>query len=263
MSWGSPDLSVKVGDARWFVECYTYQKSFGLVAFLRELLLKIDHPDCDVDISRSLCVPFTLPSGKDRTQFLDEILSPFLDSSYLKNVKEEAKRKGPKVLYEDPCSSLRVYVKGSSVDENFNDALGLSVLDPETGDPAAYLRVAIREAFCAKRYKNKLNECHPNLLAVNFLLSDDWHASGMLSLARLESVTLPEIEPNIDALAVSGFGIDKPLTSESLKVAIRSDDVDRKHLDHLAVEYESGPKIQESGALHPEFINWLIGGSEG
>ena len=62
-----PDLSVKVGAERWYVECYTPRKSFGLLRFIEELLRKLDS---DIRISYDLCLPFQLPQNTDRDRFL-------------------------------------------------------------------------------------------------------------------------------------------------------------------------------------------------
>ncbi len=82
-----PDLSVKVGGVRWFVECYVYRKSFGLLRFVEEVLQKIDPAIC---ISYDLCLTFTLPQNTDRNKFLDNILTPFLNSGYVDKAKAGA-----------------------------------------------------------------------------------------------------------------------------------------------------------------------------
>ena len=93
-----PDLSVKVGNKRWYVECYVPRKSFGLLRFLEELLQKLDP---DVRTSYDMCLPFQLPQNADRNRFLDTILSPFRDCTYLEKAKEAAKKEWPVVLHED------------------------------------------------------------------------------------------------------------------------------------------------------------------
>ncbi len=223
-----PDLSVKVGDERWFVECYTYHKSFDLLLFLREeLLLKLDRAICT---NYDQCLPLRLPQNSDRTEFLHEILSPFLDPAYLENAKEKAKQKYPVVLYKHPSSSLYVYVKGNDV-----YAYKPGIVPNRTGSPKNYLEVALREAVEAKRNSNALEKHHPNILAVNYLLSTDYQVAKS-SPERVKSLTLPEIEPNIDALAVSAIGIDEQLTREKLEVVrvSGSDHVNRKHLNRIA-----------------------------
>lgn len=37
-----PDLSVQLESEKWFIECYTCRKSFGLMSFLEEVLQRVD-----------------------------------------------------------------------------------------------------------------------------------------------------------------------------------------------------------------------------
>ena len=226
-----PDLSVQVGSEHWFVECYTYQKSFGLLEFLNELLENIDPAIC-TDYDR--CLPFSLPSCRDRKLFLDEVLSPFLDPAYLANAKERAEQKYPVVLYKHPDSSLCVYVKGSGDYMPDNNVVG---------HPESYLDVALKEALRAKRNSNDLKNHHPNLLAVNYLLSTDYQ----LAESSRGTPPLPENDPNIDVLAVSAVGIDERLTREKLEVVIggRSLHVNHKNLNRIAAPL--GARIPGSG----------------
>ena len=219
-----PDLSVQVGGERWFVECYTYQKSFGLLEFLNELLENIDPAVCT---RYDRCLPFQLPCGTGWTEFLDEILSPFLDPAYLTNAKECAKHEYPVVLYKHPSSSLYVYVEGSDV-----DAYTPGIVPNVGGDSQRYLEVALKEAVGAKKDKNALKKHRPNLLAVNYLLSTDYQ----LARSSRETLTLPEIEPNIDVLAVSAARIDERLNRKKLEVVRvgRTHHVNREHLNRIA-----------------------------
>lgn len=207
VSWtkSGPDLTAAVGGERWFVECYTYHKSFGLFLFLEELLLKIDK---SIRTSYDLWRQFSLPKEEpDQTPFLDTILSPFLEPSYLTTKKEEAKRRYPVLLYEDPnsSSSLRVSVEGDASGEYFP-------LDKKLGNEEAYLEVALREAVKAKQGKNRLAEHHPNLVATNYALSVDYQ------LAKSSSSSFLDSGPNIDVLTVSAVGIDERLTRKKLAV---------------------------------------------
>ena len=201
-----PDLSVKVDSERWYVECYTYQKSFGLLEFLNELLQILD-PTVLTEYGR--CLPFQLPQDSDRTHFLDEILSPFLDPTYLAKHKKAAEQKYPVVLYKHPCSSLYVYVEGRD-----GNAYRPGIVPNEVGNLETYLKVALKEAVCAKRNSNDLKKCHPNLLAVNYLLSTGYQ----LARSSQETPPLPENDPNIDVLAVAAVGIDERLTREKFEV---------------------------------------------
>lgn len=222
VSWAQsgPDLSVEVGGKRWFVECYIYHKSFGLSQFLNELLKNIDPAIC-TDYDR--CLPFSLPSDRDRKLFLDEVLSPFLDPAYLANAKERAEQEYPVVLYKHPDSSLCVYVKGSGDYMPGNNVVG---------HPESYLNVALKEALRAKRNSNDLKNHHPNLLAVNYLLSEDYQ----LAKSSRGTLPLPDNNRNIDVLTVSAAGIDERLTREKLEVVKggRSRHVNHKNLNRIA-----------------------------
>ena len=222
VSWAKsgPDLSVKIGGERWFVECYTYRKSFGLLNFLEELLQRLDPAVCT---KYSRCLPFSLPSGRDRELFLDEVLSPFLDPAYLANAKERAEQEYPVVLYRHPESSLCVCVEGSGDYMPDNNVVG---------HPESYLNVALKEALRAKRDSNDLKNHHPNLLAVNYLLSTDYQ----LAESSRGTPPLPENDPDIDVLTVSAVGIDERLTRVKLEVVVGGGSlhVNHKNLKRIA-----------------------------
>ena len=230
-----PDLSVKIGGERWFVECYAYRKSFVTLSFLEELLLKLDPA---VRTNYDLCSPFRLPQNSDRAAFLHQVLSPFLDPAFVENAMEKAKRKYPEVLYKHPSSSLYVYVEGDDVDAAYEPGIISSVV----GNPESYLQVALREAVGAKQCSNELKNHHPNLVAVNYLLSTDYQVAKSLP-ERVQSLTLPEIEPNIDVLAASAIGIDERLSREKLEVIeVSRSHVNCKHLNEIADPSGSGPQ---------------------
>ena len=218
-----PDLSVEIGGERWFVECYTYRKSFGVQLFLEELLLRIDE---NIRVYYDKCLPFRLPQNSDRTQFLDEILRPFLDPAYLANHKADAEREYPVVLYKDLNSSLYIYV------ERRNSTYNPCIIPRKTGDPEQYLEVALREAVEAKSgSSNDLPNHHPNLVAVNYLLSTGYQMATSLRPGSLGATA--GNNSHIDALAVSAVGIDEQLTREKLRVIFRSDDVAQENLNQI------------------------------
>ncbi len=217
-----PDLSALVSDERWYVECYTYQKSFALLSFLEELLVRID-PDIRIEYNR--CMPFSLPSGKARERFLHKVLAPLLDPAYLAKHKKDAEQRYPVILYGDPDSSLYVYVEGIDVGAYIPGRIPNVV-----GHPESYLETALREAVRAKRDSNDLARYHPNLVAVNYLLSIDYR------LAR-SSRTIsfrPERDSNIDVATASAFGIDERLTREDLEVVMFAESVDSGSLERIA-----------------------------
>ena len=201
-----------------------------MLLFLNELLGKLDSAVCT---NYDLCSPFQLPQNSDRTEFLDQILAPFLDSDYLenaKNAKEKAKRKYPQVLNnhrnKHRSRSLYVYVTGDDV-----DAYEPDIVPNNVGNAESYLQVALREAITAKQNSNDLKNHHPNLVAVNYLLSTDYQVAKSFP-ERVQSLTLPEIEPNIDVLAASAIGIDERLAREKLKAM--SHQMNCKDLNQIA-----------------------------
>lgn len=204
-----PDLSVVVNDERWFVECYTLRKSFGLLRFLEELLERIDPA---LRINYDQCMKFQLPNNSKREEFLNDVIAPFLTPTYLAEAKSAATKKYPVVLFEHSSSSLRVYVEGDDV-----DVYTPGVIPNRVGKPEDYLKVALREAASAKRESNKLDRHKPNLVAVNYLLSTDYQLATSLRRTDRSSLGL-EVDPAIDALAVSVVGVDERLTKKALEV---------------------------------------------
>ena len=217
-----PDLSAKIGAERWYVECYAYRKSFGILSFLEELLLRIDPT---VRIEHRRCLPFSLPSGRARERFLHKVLAPFLDPAYLANHKKDAEQEYPVILYRDAGSSMHVYVEGSDADAYIQGRIPNGV-----GDPESYLEIALREAVRAKRNSNDLAKHHPNLVAVNYLLSTDYK----LAESSRRTSPLTEIDCNIDVLTASAVGIDERVTREKLEVVMRAHGVELRSLGRIA-----------------------------
>ncbi len=217
-----PDLSVLVGHKRWYVECYTYQKSFAPLNFLEELLERI-YPAIRIRYDR--CLPFSLPSGTARERFLHDVLVPFLDPAYLAKHKKDAEQEYPVVLFRDPGSSMHVFVEGSDADAYIPGRIPNRV-----GDPESYLEIALREAVLAKRNSNDLARHHPNLVAVNYLLSADYQ----LAESSRKTLSLAENDSNIDVLTVSAVGIDERLTREKLEVVMLADSVELGSLAGIA-----------------------------
>ena len=220
---GGPDLSAKIDNKRWYVECYAPRKSFGLLEYLREIL---EEHDSDVHAYYDRFLPFNLPQNSKRTQFIDEVLTRFLEPGCLAEAREDAEIEYPVVLYKHPESSLHIYVDGDNCDAY------TGILPNKTGEPKFYVECILEEAVTAKKCKNKLKNHRPNLLAVNYSLSDVPVAEMLPH--RLRSLTLPRIDPNIDALAVSAVGIDERLTREKLEVRIHSESAPRASLDRIA-----------------------------
>ena len=205
VQWASsgPDLSAQVEAETWYVECYTYRKSFGLMLFIEELLQQLDG---SIRVQYDLCMPFSLPTDCARSGFLDRTLSDFTNPTYIKRARSMALVKYPVLLSPKCENSLVVYMDGP------DQAVYVSGIVPNrTGDSQTYLRVALNEAIRTKQNANSLCKRRPNLVAVNWSLSAD--AQFALNWADDLKLSIPNIQlgPCLDALAVAAVGIDKRL----------------------------------------------------
>jgi len=204
-----PDLSVNIDDVTWFVECYAYRKSFGLMLFLEEALKKIDSR---IYLYYDKCLPLSLLKNDSQSEYLDRVLSPFQDPNFVVRARIQAEEKWPVILRKDKDSSLIVYIEGED-----EDKYTPGILPNQTGDTQKYLEVALREAIKSKNDANNLKDKHPNLLAINYALSIDYQMA--INLADDLDLPSPSIElgANIDIVAVSTLGIDKLLCREGIK----------------------------------------------
>lgn len=204
-----PDLSAQLESEKWFIECYTYRKSFGLMSFVEEVLQRVDS---SISVDYDYCLRFSLPANKERSDFLDQMLSPFLDQEYVGRVKRNARKQYPVVLRKHEDSSLVIYMDG----EDPNTFMP-GIIRDSTGDPQKYLENAVKEAVDAKRDANSLGTHRPNLVAVNYLLSGD--AQLALDRAHNLRLSLPDTQlgPSIDAVAIAAVGIDARLERSVLR----------------------------------------------
>jgi hypothetical protein len=198
-----PDLSVQLEGTTLFVECYSYRKSFGLRIFLQDVLAEVG---TDIKLDHDWFMPFSLPSQKAASEFLDRTLAPFLDEARINSLRAEARKQYP-VKVITPASTLVVYIDGPDV-----QAYDPSILPRRTGDPEEYIALILREAISAKSGSNSLATHRPNLVAVSYLLSTE--ASAAFDLREVRGPI--ELGTNIDALALSEVGIDKRLSREGL-----------------------------------------------
>ena len=203
-----PDLSAEIEGEKWFIECYCYRKSFGLLLFIEEIL-ELIHPL--LRTSYDMCLPFSLPRNREISEFLNRVLSDFLDPVYLKNALEQAEQQYPVILYEGE-SSLVIYAESMN-----SDAYMPGIIPNNTGRPETYMQVALREAIAAKCNANSLAQHRPNMLVVNFLMSQDFQISYNQAIQGSNSITTLELGSNIDAFAVSTIGINQRLTCENLR----------------------------------------------
>ena len=203
----APDLVANVGGKEWYVECYSFRKSFALYLFIEELLQRLDPGLC---VSYDRCLPFNLPANEHVTCFLHWTLHPFLDSGYVANAKDRARIGYPVPLRNTGDDSLRIYMEG---DGEYDP----SVFENKVGHPKAYLKQALTEAVAAKTGKNDLANHHPNLLAVNYLLSADYQLAAT-GPGGIQTGMVPLNGGDIDVLAVTAVGIDDLLSREDLKI---------------------------------------------
>ncbi|MXW16907.1 MAG: hypothetical protein F4123_10350 [Gemmatimonadetes bacterium] len=193
---GGPDLSVRIRDQRWFVECYSIQKSYGLLEFLQECLSKVlGEP---VQCGYTHFAKMSLPKGSDIGGFLDSHLAPFCCPAY----RERAQQQYVEVVYDGP-GKVRVLVEDWDEEGEEGDVRTLSA-----GSPRNHVATMLRQAVNEKKDRNKLSENRPNVLAVNLLLTDSAGAHFVRPNAIHE--TAPDLTgTGIDVLTASWeTGID-------------------------------------------------------
>lgn len=191
-----PDLKVTYNNKEFYVEYFCYRKSFAVELFIGELLRKIDG---NLRIERSEYVKHGIPNEKDEVEcFLHTIFKPFLNEEFLREMKEEAERAYPVILYRG--LNFSIYLEGNNPD-NYVASTNAQ------GNPEAYLDVAVREAIKAKQ--SQLEEYHPNILAVNYLLSPDFQ-TGLNRQRDLKKLPITTVEfGKADGIFLTACGIDE------------------------------------------------------
>lgn len=207
-----PDLKVTCNNEKFYVECFCYRKSFPIELFIEELLRKID---CNLRIERSEYLKHGIPNKNDEVErFLHTIFKPFLNEKFLREMKEKAKRAYPIILYQG--LNFCIYLEGNNPD---NYVPGINA----QGRPEAYLDDAVSKAINAKQ--QQLENYHPNILAVNFLLSPDFQTG----LNRQRDLKLPINQlpinlGNADGIFLTACDIDKiPVISNNKAIVEFSD----------------------------------------
>jgi hypothetical protein len=159
-----PDLKVELGDEVFYVECFTYRKSFGIEEFIRELFLRLND---QIRVEHIQCIGFSLPDESGRLEVvLDELFRPYLDSAFLEAKLKQAKLEHPVLLpIPNGVNNLHVYIEGNEAGNYVSNRIPNSI-----GDHKTYLRHSIDDALNKKRNSNRLGDHHPNVLAVNYLL---------------------------------------------------------------------------------------------
>ncbi len=192
---GGPDLSVRIHDERWFVECYSIQKSYGLLEFLQDCISKV-LGGVSVQCDYTHFAQMSLPTGSAVAGFLDSQLKPFCCRAY----RDRAQQQYVEVVYHAP-GNVRVLVQ--DWDEEGD------VSNRTAGSPRKHVATMLREAVNAKKDSNNLSESRPNVLAVNLLLTDSAGAHSLRPNA-IQEVAPDLSDTGIDVLAASWeTGIDK------------------------------------------------------
>ncbi|MDE2927209.1 MAG: hypothetical protein OXT71_12490 [Acidobacteriota bacterium] len=195
---GGPDLSVEVDGKRWHVECHVPRKSYFLLQFLQECLSKILGPSVQEDYP--LFAPMPLP---EPSRFLDDKLEPYCDTSR----REAASAKCVTIVCEDQCS---VEVVEEEWDTNESD----DTVDERRralmrwGSPEQHVTAMLKGAVSSKGESNSLGDNHPNVLAVNLLLTNAEAAEYHDRDGNMIAGCAPDLPDALDVLAVANCGID-------------------------------------------------------
>ncbi|MEW5948458.1 MAG: hypothetical protein AB1711_03495 [Thermodesulfobacteriota bacterium] len=222
-----PDLEVVTEKGPFYVECYTYRKSFGIEEFIKELL---GHIDPRIRVGHTSCIKFSLPKNSDTEGFLDDVFRPYLDTEFLQREIRQAQLEYP-VLLPRPngAENLLIYIEGDNPNNYVPGRLGSGM-----GDPEKYLKHAIKEALGNKRYSNRLQNHHPNLLAVNFLLGEDLQSALHRQIRLNREVPVPDLDSTFDGVFLTACGIDEALSIDKMHLKIKQKD----HQDHPIFDIE-------------------------
>lgn len=199
-----PDLAVTVQDQTLFVECTTYRKSFGVEAFVEDVLM---HLNPCIKVTHGSCMKFSIPhQGSALAAFLDGMLMPFLNLGFVNEMERRARRKAS-VVVPVPASAPNFYVYFSCDDIHARYDVHTD-LPRGAGDTDCYLKNATDEIAKSKANANDLHRFHPNLVAANVLLSPDFQRAADRTAFFGEQLPCPQLEEPVDALLVSTCGIN-------------------------------------------------------
>ena len=201
-----PDLKISSNGKTFYIECYTFIKSFGIELFIEDLLNRI-HPS--IRTLHTSCIKFSLPQNADTEKFLNDIFSPYLNPCFIDNKLKKAEKEWP-VLLPTPqgIDNFYIYVEGNNQAEYISGRLPNA-----SGIPENYLDDCFEKAIDAKRNSNRLNQHSNVLLAINFLLSTDFQRAAnrqnQLNELRLsEPIPFCDFGNAIDGIFFSACGID-------------------------------------------------------
>ncbi len=206
-----PDLTVIDSDGPFYVECYSYRKSYGIQEFAEELFTKLD---ANISVKHRWYKPFSLPQDTLTGDFLHKLFSPYLDDKYLESKKKEAVRSWPVPLsIPDSAENFTVFMEGQS-SANYDP----SIYSNYTGNPDSYLGDALEKGVANKRDSNQLSANRPNVLAINYLLSGEFQTA--YNRQKDLEIETPRINfgKALDAVIVAVCGIDQKFELAELSI---------------------------------------------
>jgi hypothetical protein len=211
-----PDLLIKrAGHEDLFAECFLYTKWWPREEYLEILLRKIDE---NLSIRRIYNIPRSdsdhpLSSDESLVKALRQVAEN-LTVEKLSELRARALQTSPQTVCE--IGDFKVLLRGG----------GDYQADPNNahGDPDYSWPKFVSEIIDAKKNRNNLKVCRPNLLMVNGLGLD-----FQFSHSKSSSLAYPTVEhlENIDEIWLSVCGIDETL--ESSQNAHRIEKTLRKH----------------------------------
>ena len=199
-----PDLLVEYGSEKLYVECYSYRKSFGIEAFLEDILVRVHER---IKVQHGPAMVFSLPHNKlELAGFFEELFEPFLDSKSVDPYLEESLHHYPVLLpIPSTATNLCIYVDGT--DRSYYDPL--VPIPRGVGDTDKYLETAIDEIIRNKQDSNNLKSHHPNLLAASVLLGRDFQMVVSSSQTSNTPLPIPNLSGAIDGLWLNSVSIDE------------------------------------------------------
>lgn len=214
-----PDLKISGNGKTFYIECYTFTKSFGIELFIEELSNRI-HPN--IKVLHTPCIKFSLPNDSNTENFLNAIFSPYLDQNFMDSKVKEAENEYP-ILLPTPqgIDNFYIYMDGNNPDKHIPGP-------NKSGRAEEYLPVCFKEAINAKKDSNKLNDTDDTkILAVNFLLSGDFQGAanqqGQLNeLGISEPIPLPYFGNTLDGIFFSACGINNIPSLENSYLKIKA-----------------------------------------
>ena len=217
-----PDLKISSNGKTFYIECYTFTKSFGIESFIEELLTKI-HPN--IRTLHTPCIKFSLPQNADTEKFLNDLFSPYLEPRFIDKKLKEAEKEWPVLLpIPQGIDNFYIYVEGNNPDKYIPGRLPNA-----SGGTENYLAVCFKEAVNAKKDSNKLSDTNDTkILAINFLLSTDFQGAAnrqnqLNELNISAPITLCDFGNTIDGILFSACGIDDIPSLENSYLRVKAD----------------------------------------